>query len=307
MRAKERGEITDTSMSKTAVLWIRDGVLVDRMHINPVAFAFAVWVFSAPERCRKTTLEGLINFGFEKSGFSCAEKMQLYNSECENVLSDVQTAAGYYNVLASQAATEAEYFTGIIELLRDLQSAGIQNFITSAVEQDVLDAWSHNQQGSMIAPYLKEILGKRHNFSKGQSHFQYVSQDLGCENIYYVADATAEIQSGTAYSEKYNITPVGFGNVITVGRVMEAIKLVSQAIIVCGVDKIPMPISAQQIQVDGAKISLPDERGIEIALCQAGAISVVTGSSDTIVQNLRGYFEERGVLQPVPKRFSRKT
>ncbi len=73
----------------TAILWIRDGVLVDRMHINPVAFAFAVWVFSNPKKRLNTTLEGLINFGFEKSGFACADKMQMYNSECHDILTDV--------------------------------------------------------------------------------------------------------------------------------------------------------------------------------------------------------------------------
>lgn len=34
---------------KTAIIWIRDGVLVDRMYINPVAFAFASWMNVKPE------------------------------------------------------------------------------------------------------------------------------------------------------------------------------------------------------------------------------------------------------------------
>jgi hypothetical protein len=285
-------------MSNTAVLWIRDGVLVDRMHINPVAFALAAWVFSAPERRPNTTLEGLINFGFEKSGLSCADKMRLYNSEREDILIDVETAAGYYNVLASEAATGARYFTGTPELLRDLQSAGVQNFITSAVEQDVLDTWSHSQQGAMIASYLREILGKRHNFSKGRDHFEYVSRCLGNQKIYYVADATAEIQTGKEHSQEYNIVPIGFGNVITVDRVLEAFKLVSQALTVCGVDAIPFPIAVDDIQIDGAKISLPTEHEIEICLCKAGAESVVTGTKQKIIQNLREYFEERSLLEP---------
>jgi phosphoglycolate phosphatase-like HAD superfamily hydrolase len=285
-------------MPNTAVLWIRDGVLIDRMHINPVAFAFAVSVFSTPDRRLNTTLEDLINFGFEKSGLSCADKMRLYNSEREDILMDVETAAGYYNVLASEAATVAKYFTGAAELLRDLQSAGVQNFITSAVEQDVLDTWSHSQQGLTIAPYLTEILGKRHNFSKGRDHFEYVSRVLGNQKIYYVADATAEIQTGKEYSQDYNIAPIGFGNVITVDRVLEAVKLVSQALIECGIGKIPFPISVQEIQVDGVKISLPTEHEASITLCKAGAESVITGTKAKIMQNLRRYFEERSLLQP---------
>jgi hypothetical protein len=268
------------------------------MHINPVAFAFAAWLFTAPERRPNTTLEDLINFGFEKSGLSCADKMRLYNSEREDILMDVETAAGYYNVLASEAAIVAKYFTGTAELLQDLQSAGVQNFITSAVEQDVLDTWSQSEQGVMIAPYLREILGKRHNFSKGRDHFEYVSRGLGNQKIYYVADATAEIQTGKQYSQEYNITPIGFGNVITVDRVLEAFKLVSQALTVCSVDTIPLPIAVEEIQVDGAKISLPTEHEIEITLCKAGAESVVTGTKQKIIQNLRGYFEERSLLQP---------
>lgn len=285
-------------MPNTAVFWIRDGVLVDRMHINPVAFAFAVWVFSAPERRTNTSLEDLINFGFEKSGLSCADKMRLYNREREDILMDVETAAGYYNVLASEAATVAKYFTGAAELLQDLQSAGVQNFITSAVEQDVLDTWSNSQQGLMIAPYLKEILGKRQNFSKGRDHFEYASRGLGNQKIYYVADATAEIQTGKEYSQDYNIAPIGFGNVITVDHILEAVKLVLQALIEYGVDTIPFPIAVQEVQVDGSRLALLAEHEIEITLCKAGAESVVTGTKANIMQNLRRYFEERFLLQP---------
>lgn len=285
-------------MSNSAVFWIRDGVLVDRMHINPVAFAFASWVFSNPERRPNTTLEGLINFAFEKSGLSCADKMRLYNSEREEILTDVETAASYYNLLASEAASTAKYFPGAVELLADLQSAGVKNFITSAVEQGVLDTWSDSRQGLMIAAYLSETLGKRHNFSKGRDHFEYVWRSLDNAKIYYVADATAEILSGKESSKAYNIEPIGFGNVITVDHVLEAIKTVSQALIVCGIDIIPFPIAAQEIQVDGAKISLPTEHEIESALYKAGAESVVTGSKERIIQNLRAYFEEVSLLQP---------
>lgn len=164
MKFGNRPQARVNTMSNTAIMWIRDGVLVDRMHINPVAFAFAAWLFSPPERRQNTTLEALINFGFEKSGVSCADKMRLYNRQREDILTDVETAANYYNLLATEAATTANYFTGTTELLRDLLNAGVHNFITSAVEQDVLNTWSQSQQGLVVAPYFKEILGKRHNF-----------------------------------------------------------------------------------------------------------------------------------------------
>jgi phosphoglycolate phosphatase-like HAD superfamily hydrolase len=287
-------------MPNTAVLWIRDGVLVDRMHINSVAFAFAFWAFSTSDRRLNTTLEDLINFAFEKSGLSCADKMRRYNSEREDILMDVDAASVYYNALASEAAAAANYFTGAFDLLRDLQSAGVQNFITSAVEQDVLDTWSQGQQGLMTAPYLKEILGKRDNFSKGRDHFEYVSRGLSNQRIFYVADAAAEIQTGKQYSQEYNIIPIGFGNVITVERVLEAVELVSQALIACGIDTIPCPISVEEIQVDAARINLPDEHEVESALSKAGAESVITGTREEIMQNLRGFFEERCLLQPGP-------
>lgn len=285
-------------MANTAVLWIRDGVLVDRMHINPVAFAFAVWVFSAPERRSETTLEGLVNFGFEKSGLSCADKMRLYNRERECIMVDVETAASYYNLLATEAASSTSYFNGAPELLRDLQNSGVQNFITSAVEQEVLDSWGHSQQGRKIAPYLREILGKRNQFSKGRDHFEYVSRNLGIKKIYYVADATAEIHSGKEFSENFNIVPIGFGNVITADRILEAVKLVSQAASVCPIDKGSCRSSVQEAQVDSDKIRLFAKHEIEMTLIEAGAESVVTGTREDIMQNLRRYFESRDLLQP---------
>lgn len=146
-------------MSKNAVLWIRDGVLVNRMHINAVAFAASVWVFVAPER--RPAIESLINFGFEKSGVSFAEKMRLYNLDLENILGDVDQAANFYNELTSEAAVHATLFEGAEALLQDLSQGGTSNCITSAVEQYVLEAWATSQQGSRIVPYLKEILGRR--------------------------------------------------------------------------------------------------------------------------------------------------
>lgn len=264
--------------ANTAILWIRDGVLIDRMHINPVAFAFAAWQFSSPER-RRTTPEDLINFGFEKSGVSCLEKLKMYNAEREKIVRDVDAAASYYNVIASEAANDAEYFPGVIELLNDLQLCGAQNYITSAVEQTALDVWSSTRQGASVSPYLKEILGRRENFSKGKDHFEYVRQHLGNQKIYYVADATSEIRTGKEFSRDFGIIPVGFGYVITVDRVVEATKTICS-------EHDPQ----NDFRVDFSKIKLPQEEEIATALRDAGAETVVSGDRNSIVASLRDFF-----------------
>jgi phosphoglycolate phosphatase-like HAD superfamily hydrolase len=277
-------------MLKTAVMWIRDGVLVDRMHINPVAFAYAMWVFFVPEQRAKTSLESLISFGFEKSGFSCAEKMRLYNSECESSALDVDSAADFYNILVADAARNAQYFKGTAELLRDLQSGGIQNFITSAVEQEILDEWFLGRQGREIADYMYEVLGRREKFSKGRDHFEYVSK-LGNKKIYYVADAVSEIATGSRYSRQYKIVPVGFGHVITVERVMEAVELIKQVWNNCGPTSLPSSDIVRSTQLDPSKIIVPGKKAVQSSLTEAGAQQVVDGPGTTLMQNLRHYFE----------------
>ncbi len=127
-------------------MWIRDGVLVNRMHLNPVAFAFAFWLFTPPEKRSRITIERLINFGFTKSGFSCADKMFLFNQEHDNALSNVDAAAAFYNELATVAAESCSYFDGAVDLLAELQKVGAYSYITSAVEQEVLDKWAQSPQ-----------------------------------------------------------------------------------------------------------------------------------------------------------------
>ncbi len=284
-------------MPNTAVMWIRDGVLVDRMHINPVAFAYAMWIFCNPAERRRTTLENLINFGFAKSGYSCAEKLRMYNSECENILSQVDAAAEFYNALVSEAASDARYFNGAPELLSDLQSGGIKNFITSAVEQKILDEWLLGQKGREIADYLHEVLGKRENFSKGRDHFEHVSR-LGNKTIYYVADATSEIQTGARYSQDYNIVPVGFANVITVERVLEAVEHVKKALRACAPNPLLVSNPVQSTELDPTKIIVPDQKAVQLSLTEAGAQQVVEGTGASFMQNLRHYFEGQSLLQP---------
>jgi hypothetical protein len=276
-------------MANNAVLWIRDGVLVNRMHINPVAFAASVWVFVAPERRRITTIEALINFGFEKSGISCAEKMSLYNKERENILDDIEHAASFYNQLATEAAAHASYFVGAVELLESLHRSGTQNFITSAVEQETLDEWSTSEQGAKISPFLKEILGKRSNFSKGRDHFEHV-HNQGYERLYLVADAPSEIRMGTEFSQQFNITPIGFANVVRVEDVMEAVELVTEALMPLAQQRAPIPV--RKLRVDASRLTLPDQHEIEKSLVDAGAAYVVAGTAKDIMSNLRNYLTD---------------
>lgn len=269
-------------MSKNAILWIRDGVLVNRMHINPVAFAASVWVFVAPER--RPGIESLINFGFEKSGVSCAEKMRQYNVEREHILADVDQAADFYNQLATEAALGASFFDGAEALLKDLCQCGVSNYITSAVEQHVLDAWAISQQGTRIAPYLKEILGKRVNFTKGRDHFEHVFKS-GYESLWLVADAPSEIRVATDFSREFNITSVGFGNVITVAEVMSAVEMVSAVLIPLAQEKAPMPV--RKLRVDPGRLSLPNRQDVQKSLQDAGAKFTVAGDANQLMNGLR--------------------
>lgn len=277
-------------------MWIRDGVLVNRMHVNPVAFAFAYWMFTAPENRKHFSIETLINFGFLKSGFSCADKMFLFNQEHEGALENVDAAADYYNVIATKAANSCTYFEGIPELLADLKAAGAKSFITSAVEQQILNDWALDSQGRHVSAVIEEILGKRENFLKGPDHFEYVEKKVGAERIYYVADAVAEIIIARANQDRYNLVPIGFSYFIRPEQVMDAVALVSDAVAPDVQAKVPY---AEIIPVNPALLQLPDERQLADLLRSAGAQHVVSGDAQEIVGNLRNYFEACGLLLPV--------
>ena len=284
-------------MSVSAVFWIRDGVLVDRMHINPVAFAFATWLYAHPQRRTKTSCEALINFGFASSGLSCADKMRLYNEQCVDIVGDIDAAASYYNQLATEAALDAHYFDGAIDLLRDLHLNGAKNFITSAVEQSVLDSWSLTAPGQMIAPYLTAILGKRPGLTKGREHFEYALSQYDCSKIYYVADANAEIVSAKEYASTGNITALGFAHVITKARVMLAVDKVLQAASKCKPNLPAFEQDLATIKVDSAELVLSGQDELVSALTEAGAESVVSGDCQKIMANLRSYFASVALLK----------
>lgn len=274
-------------------MWIRDGVLVNRMHVNPVAFAAAYWVFADKSKRSHLRLIDLINFGFAKSGFSCAEKMALFNSECGDACLTpdlIGSASDFYSQVATLSARSCKYFTGALELLKDLQETGVSNFITSAVEQPVLDAWLRSESGGAAAPYLTEVLGKRENFTKGKDHFAYVAGQIDAgQCIVYVADAVSEIAAGAAFSEQYNVVPIGFGYCITAENVVYAARLVQDALA-----HLPQLDSHEMYEISGllahleeAEVILPDAAQIHAALRAAGACDVAMGGSDQIMTDLK--------------------
>lgn len=274
--------------AKIAVVWIRDGVLVDRMPENAVAFAIASWQHIPPKLREGICIEDLINYGFYKSGVSAAEKMRMFYSEHGNLVADVTCAFDHYAALAVCVGQSVSYFAGAVELLRDLNIKGINNYITSAVDQDVLDCWRQSAKGIQISGHLTEILGKRPGFSKGNEHFDYIRKQ-GATRIYYVADAICEIQTGTACK----VYPIGFANVITPQRVVDAFKRVREIDQIFGADISYGPAISD---IDPSRLILPDAMQLEMNLKDAGARSVVGGGKESIMSNLRDYLAREGIL-----------
>jgi phosphoglycolate phosphatase-like HAD superfamily hydrolase len=295
-------------MSKAAVMWIRDGVLVNRMHVNPVAFAFAYLLFMPGMRDKQEeiSLEHLINFGFEKSGLSASEKMRLFAMEHGGASADLTLAASFYTRLATEAAAHCRYFDGAVQLMAALHETDVQNFITSAVEQNDLDAWAEAPQGVEIKPWLTEILGQRKDFAKGRDHFRYVANQCEHGRIYYVADAVSEIAAARKYAEDFNITPIGFAYVVRREQVLSAVELVQQALVafqdsLLQSAQIGDELSSSfqllaETRVRPEALSLFDATAVELALNSAGANRVATGNEDKIMANLAEVFQELSLL-----------
>lgn len=275
-----------------AFTWIRDGVLIDRMPVNAAAFAIAFYLGLSASKRKLVCLEDLVDFAFLKSGISCFEKMTLFNTEVCDLLVDVPSAAAYYDKIAAQAGARASYFSGAPQLLCELAAIG-KNYITSAVEQSVLYSWSKSEQGMVIAPYLSEILGRREGFIKGRDHFFSIS--IACQKNLCFSDAVAEVKSSREYAREFNITPVGFANVITVEAVKKALSLVLEFVEA----ENRTLIDTELKDFDSSLIRLPDSRELVSSLRAAGASHVVTGSADEIFGNLRHYLVESGVLDHV--------
>jgi phosphoglycolate phosphatase-like HAD superfamily hydrolase len=278
-------------MPGTATMWIRDGVLVNRMHVNAVAFALAHLAFTHPNKRTNHLFTDLINFGFEKSGISCTEKMRSFNQDRSETVSEVESAADFYNNLATEAGKECHYFEGAVDLVKDLKASGAQNFITSAVEQEILNDWANSPQGVRIVPYLDEILGKRDGFTKGPSHFSYVANKIEHGPIYYIADAVSEISTAHKHCDQYHLVPIGFGYVIDESDVIAAKNSLEKLFNTNLRDAAPHGIN--DVSFDVTRLVLPKEDQIVGDLREAGARHVVTGGANKIFDDLRNCLNRR--------------
>ena len=284
-------------MAQFATMWIRDGVLINRMPLNAVAFAVAYLSFIPAGSPYNAVVEDLINFAFATSGVSCAEKIQLFNSQVFPAVQDVSSAASFYNDLASAAARSSKYFRGAVDLLADLQAAGGKNYITSAVEQDGLDLWRMTPQGQQVSRLLTEMLGARPRFVKGRDHFKHVSEAVKGGPIYYVADAVSELKTASAHAIHYNIVPIGFGFEIDASQVKSAAALVAEALPQV---KSPAPRQILNMNMDADKLVLPNKQELLASLKAAGACFIVNGSQQTIYAQLRQVFEGTGIFNNQP-------
>jgi hypothetical protein len=285
--------IAPQAKTPKAVTWIRDGVLINRMHVNPVAFAVTYWLFTKPAGRSGLGLEQLINFGFAQSGISCAEKITLFSAEwghnTEHLPSKIDQAVDFYNELATAMALRCTYFVGAVDLVKRLHKQGVLNFITSAVEQDVLDTWAQTKEGLEVSPYLTEILGKRPSFVKGRDHFARVSELANGGVIYCVADAPAEINMAARLSREYNIMPIGFAHAVQKRHVMQALALAEKLIMHPAAlwnVRPPYATAKGEMKVTEGLIYLPDIVQVVEALEAAGAAVVVAGEAQVIVSGL---------------------
>ncbi len=251
-----------------ATMWIRDGVLVDRMHINAVAFAYAAYLTLEPARMSASLAE-LVNFSLAKSGMSCLEK--ILSLEINASLEDAQVAARFYNQIATEAAASASYFSGALETLCKLKASGTKNFITSAVEQQILDQWLTSKQGLEAAPYLEETLGRRNNFVKGADHFEYVRKIVDWAPIYYIADAEFEIKQAASIKQANNLVPLGFAHCTDSDQIRQAQSLVRTA---CSVVASQWQFAFLDT-IDCNNLILPTQEAIRENLLKAGAVAVV--------------------------------
>lgn len=298
-------------MTKNAVLWIRDGVLVHRMHLNAVAFAMTAWCGTNRTNRDKFQFEELINFAFEKSGISCADKLKLWNEQRSGNVSDIEDATALYNLLAIRAGEECNFVPGASQLLADICTAGHSNFITSAVEQEVLNAWSASPQGMAVRDYLVEVLGRRPNFNKGRDHFDFVSRKLGHQRLFMIADAAAEIRASRENAADFNITTIGFANSITVEDVRNAFELVKAALSTLRTERtanqsLPASLFPQRMteqvliahmptELCTERIWLPERHELEDSLHRAGADTVVGGTGNSIMSTLRTCLQDAGL------------
>lgn len=297
----------DSSKSFTfsaSVIWIRDGVLIDRMPLNALAFAYCYQavllkqIDTNPHHSIPRTIPSistLTNFALAKSGISCTDKARAFG---ENAIADdiANQVTALYNQLCAVAGSQCQYFPGAIELLKDLQQAGVQNFISSAIEQEVLDHWLTSEQGLALAPHLTEVLGKREAFAKGKEHFAHVAklrQRQPPEPILYVADARQEILQAKSCQTSFNLFIVGFAHCLKKEKFARADELILTSIkghrhLIESPLGVYLSTEAGRADEQGARLDLNVlEIPADSGLADAGADLLVEGADSEIFNLLR--------------------
>jgi beta-phosphoglucomutase-like phosphatase (HAD superfamily) len=261
----------------TAVMFVMDGVVVDSMHVNPVAFALAARTHSR----RMPSLESLIRFGFEKSGLSARAKMRAYNAWKGSI--DIGKAGRLYDKLKAEAGPHLGFFPGMVGLLDDLSHKGGMSFVSSAKAQAKLDAWAQSSTGQAVMPHLKEVIGFREGLAKSD-HFRYVRDRYHVQKLYYVADAPGEIE--TARERDPRAVRVGFANAITPDHLARGVRIVRGA---AGRLGISMPT---YVHID--RVHLPTQSEVEASL--RSATYVVSPRRGDMVGALREYFVNKHLI-----------
>lgn len=270
--------------SHTAITWIRDGTLIDRMPENAVAFGLASQQHLNRDRT-DITVEYLINWGLKESGVSAEQKMRLLNEAREHPIQNTEDAVRLYTTLAEAVGPQVEYFEGAPELVRALADRGAINYLTSAIQQQVLDVWSATEQGQQVAPDLI-ILGDGPHGQKGQEHFEHIRRQ-GAQRILAVGDAEREIQDAHRFAD----AAIGIVVEHTQARVLRAFER-----LLASSESTPLQlVQPLPFALDLDQLILPSESELTEKLQAAGASKVIAGCREELMFNLRTYFESEGL------------
>lgn len=191
---------------------------------------------------------------------------------------DADCGASRYKELSSVVGPRCHYFPGMLSLLKSLASDGVDNYITSAVDQKSLDAWQASEQGQQLDGAIHNILGSKDGFTKGRDHFEFVARQ-GYTKIIYVADAALEIRQAKAVANELPLQTIGFANVITPSCISKAMKRIKFAN--------PSDPNVPESNEDSASaVVLPTQEHLKKTLSESGCDQIAEGSSDEIVRHL---------------------
>lgn len=246
---------------KVAVFWIKDGVVLNAMPANSVAFALSVRKIAPNER-----LEELVNFYFDASGLSTDEKVKLLNSrKGYDVIGAGQFKSFNEAFAGYKSKSKPRYNPGIPELLGELKrDYDVLNFVTSIADQKVLDDWMENAGRDID---IDEALGTRsEEFKKGKAHFSYVREKYNAAKMYLVADAPSEIKMGASLK----IRTVGYANPTTPEMIASAVEEL-----------------APGEKINESELRLPNYEKISSEMKEAGALAIVKDAA-----GLKEYFRK---------------